>query len=179
MSALIDFLPILAFFIAYKTLGIWVATGVLMASTALQLAVTWLRTRRVSPMMLWSALLVFAFGAVTLYFHSDLVLMWMPTVLYATLAVAFAASSFSGRPFVERMMSEHLTVDAATWRAANWMWVGFFVLLAGLNLAVAYRYGLNTWAWWKLTKIGIVFLFLLAQVYWLARRAERLAGDST
>ena len=179
MSALIDFLPVLAFFIAFKTLGIWVATQVLMAGTALQLLLTYLRTRRVSPMMLWSAALVFAFGAVTLYFHNDLVLMWMPTVLYGTLAVAFALSTLSGRPFVERMMGEHLKVDAATWRIANWTWVVFFLLLAALNLAVAYRYGLNTWAWWKLTKIGIVFLFLVVQVFWLARRAEQLAGEST
>ena len=84
MSALIDFLPILAFFVAYKTVGIWTATGVLMAATALQLAVAWLRTRRLSPMMLWSAVLVFAFGAVTLYFHNDLVLMWMPTALWVS-----------------------------------------------------------------------------------------------
>jgi len=179
MSALIDFLPILAFFIAYKTVGIWVATGVLMVATALQLAVTWLRPRRLSPMLLWSAALVFVFGGVTLYFHNDLVLMWMPTVLYGTLAAAFAVSSLLGRPLVERMMAEHLKVDARTWQVANWTWALFFALLAGVNVAVAYRYGLNTWVWWKLSKIGVIFLFLLGQVFWLARRAERLAGDPT
>jgi intracellular septation protein len=179
MSALYDFLPVLAFFVAYKAAGIWVATGVLMAGTALQLGVQYLRTRTVSGMMLYSALLVFAFGAVTLYFHNDLVLMWMPTVLYGTLAGAFALSQLSGRPLVERMLAEHLAVDARTWRIATWTWVGFFLLLGAVNLAVAYRYGLNAWVGWKLAKIGVVFLFLLGQVYWLARRAERLAGESS
>jgi len=178
MSALIDFLPILAFFVAYKAVGIWTATGVLMAATALQLAVTWLRTRRLSPMMVWSAVLVFAFGAVTLYFHNDLVLMWMPTALYATLALAFAASFSSNKTLVERMLGEHLVVDAGTWRLANLTWIGFFAVLAAVNLYVAYRYGLNAWVGWKLAKIGILFLFLLAQVFWLARRAEQLGGET-
>ena len=79
MTALYDFLPVLAFFIAYKYAGIYVGTQVLMGATALQLAVKWLHTRTLSRMMVYSALLVFAFGGATLYFHSDLVIMWMPT----------------------------------------------------------------------------------------------------
>jgi intracellular septation protein len=178
MSAIIDFLPVLAFFIAYKAAGIWVATAILMGATALQLAVQWVRKRAIGGMMLYSALLVFAFGGVTLYFHNDLVLMWMPTALYATLAIAFAASFFSNKTLVERMLGEHLVVDAGTWRLANLTWIGFFAVLAAVNLYVAYRYGLNAWVGWKLAKIGILFLFLLTQVFWLARRAEQLGGET-
>jgi intracellular septation protein len=179
MSAIIDFLPVLAFFIAYKAAGIWTATQVLMGATALQLVVQWLRKRTLSGMMLYSALLVFAFGGVTLYFHNDLVLMWMPTALYATLALAFLLSFLSARTLAERMLGEHLVVDAATWRVANATWVGFLALLALVNLYVAYRYGLNAWVGWKLAKIGILFLFLLVEVFWLARRAEQLAGEAS
>lgn len=177
MSALYDFLPVLAFFIAYKYAGIYVGTQVLMGATALQLAVKWLHTRTVSRMMVYSAALVFAFGGATLYFHNDLVIMWMPTVLYVTLAGAFVLSQFFGPTLVERMLGEAMSADARTWRLANMSWVAFFLLLAGANLVVAYRYGLNTWVGWKLAKIGIVFLFALAQALWLSRHAQARTGD--
>ena len=89
MSALYDFLPVLAFFIAFKYAGIYLGTKVLMGATALQLLAKWLHTRVLSKMMVYSCVLVFVFGGATLYFHNDLVIMWMPTVLYVTLAVAF------------------------------------------------------------------------------------------
>lgn len=178
MSALYDFLPVLAFFIAYKYAGIYVGTQVLMAATALQLLVKYLRTRTLSKMMLYSGGLIFLFGAATLYFRNQLVLMWMPTVLYVSLAVAFGLSQLSPPNIVERMLGEHLKTDAATWRIANISWVLFFLALACVNLVVAYRYGLGTWVGWKLAKVGIVFVFALAQAFWLARRAEPLVGET-
>jgi len=178
MTALYDFLPVLAFFIAYKYAGIYVGTQVLMGATALQLAVKWLHTRTLSRMMVYSALLVFAFGGATLYFHSDLVIMWMPTVLYLTLAGAFALSQVWGPTLIERMLGEALSTDARTWQRANASWVAFFLVLAGANLVVVYRYGLNTWVGWKLAKVGIIFLFALVQALWLARHAEARAGES-
>ncbi|MEI8298257.1 MAG: inner membrane-spanning protein YciB [Pseudomonadota bacterium] len=177
MSALYDFLPVLAFFIAFKYAGIYLGTKVLMGATALQLLAKWLHTRVLSKMMVYSCLLVFVFGGATLYFHNDLVIMWMPTVLYVTLAVAFGVSQLWGPTLVERMLGEALSADARTWKLANSSWIVFFLLLAGANLVVVYRYGLNTWVGWKLAKIGIVFLFALLQALWLARRAESRTGE--
>ncbi len=176
MSALYDFLPVLAFFIAFKYAGIYLGTKVLMGATALQLLAKWLHTRVLSKMMVYSCVLVFVFGGATLYFHNDLVIMWMPTVLYVTLAVAFGVSQVWGPTLVERMLGEALSADARTWKLANSSWIVFFLILAGANLVVVYRYGLNTWVGWKLAKIGIVFLFALLQALWLARHAESRTG---
>ncbi|HUO95808.1 MAG TPA: inner membrane-spanning protein YciB [Steroidobacteraceae bacterium] len=172
MQALTDFLPVLAFFVAFKFAGIYVATGVLIAATGVQVAVQWLRRRTVSRTMLYSALLVLLFGGATLYFHNELVLMWMPTVLYVTLALAFLVTHWIGPPLVERVLGEQLKTDARTWRIANLSWVVFFLVLAVVNLAFVYRYGLNAWVGWKLAKVGVIFVFVLAQAVWLAGRAE-------
>jgi len=177
MQALTDFLPVLAFFVAFKFAGIYVATGVLIAATGVQLAVQWARKRTVSKTMLWSALLVLVFGGATLFFHNELVLMWMPTVLYLTLAGAFLLTQWSAEPLVKRVLGEQIRTDARTWRIANASWVVFFVLLAAVNLAFVYRYGLNAWVGWKLAKIGVIFLFVLAQAFWLASRAEHAGGE--
>ena len=46
MKILLDFLPILLFFGAYKFFDIYVATGVLMAATALQMTALYLIEKR-------------------------------------------------------------------------------------------------------------------------------------
>ena len=69
MQLLFDFLPIIAFFAAYKLSDIYVATGVLLAAVAVQSLLQWLRTRTLSTMQLVSAGLVLVFGGLTLLIH--------------------------------------------------------------------------------------------------------------
>ncbi len=172
MQAFSDFLPVLAFVVAYYFGGIYVATGVLIVATAVQVAAQWFLKRTVSRTLLYSALLVLVFGGATLWFHNELVLMWMPTVLYLTLAGAFLATHWFGPPLIERVLGAQLKTDARTWRLANFSWVVFFTLLAAVNLVFVYRYGLTAWVGWKLGKVAVILLFALAQAYWLAGRAE-------
>ena len=62
MEALIEFLPLLAFLIAYKWHGIYAATACLMGAMALLLVYDRLRHQRIPPMHLASAALVFVLG---------------------------------------------------------------------------------------------------------------------
>ena len=72
MQALIDFLPIIVFFVVYQATDIYVATAALIAAMALQIGYQWLRTRTVNRMLLISGGLVFLFGGVTLLFRDPL-----------------------------------------------------------------------------------------------------------
>ncbi|MBS0394405.1 MAG: septation protein IspZ [Proteobacteria bacterium] len=178
MQAITDFLPVVAFFVAYKLWDVYVATAVLIGATGVQVLIQWLRHRTVSRMALYSAALVLLFGGVTLYFHNELVLMWMPTVLYLTLAAAFLISGLRGPSIVEQLLGKELKADARTWRLANWQWIVFWVVLALVNLAFVYRLGLDAWAHWKLAKVGVIFAFALGQGVWLTGRAEHVGGAS-
>ncbi len=62
MQLLFDFLPIIAFFVAYKLADIYVATGVIIVASVLQVSIYWLWKRRVNPMHLVSSGLVLVFG---------------------------------------------------------------------------------------------------------------------
>ena len=174
MSALYDFLPVVAFVIAYNVAGIYVATAVLIAATVAQVTVQWLRKRTVSRMALASAGLVLVLGGATLWLHNELLIMWKPTVLYLVLAIVLLVSQFTGgKPLIERLLESQLRTDARTWRITNLSWALFFLVLAAVNLVFVYRYGRDAWVRWKLATIGIVFMFALAQAFWLARRAEQ------
>jgi intracellular septation protein len=180
MQLLIDLLPVIAFFVAYKLADIYVATGVLIVGVLAQTAVTWIRHRKVSPMLLTSAVLVLVFGGLTLAIHDATFIKWKPTIVNWLFAAAFLGSQFvSDRTIVQRMMGENVTLDAPDWRRLNLMWVAFFIVAGALNIYVAYRYDEATWVNFKLFGLmGLTLVFALAQGVWIARRAESDAGGA-
>jgi intracellular septation protein len=176
MQMLFDLLPVVFFFIAYKMAGIYVATGVLIVGVLLQTAISWFRHRKVSPMLLTSAVLVLVFGGLTLLIHDATFIKWKPTIVNLLFAGAFVASQFMRGPtIVQRLMGENLQLKPESlWTRLNLMWVAFFLVCAVLNLYVAYNYSEDTWVNFKLFGLmGLTIVFALAQGFWLARHMER------
>jgi intracellular septation protein len=176
MQMLFDLLPVVFFFIAYKMAGIYVATGVLIVGVLLQTAISWFRHRKVSPMLLTSAVLVLVFGGLTLLIHDATFIKWKPTIVNLLFAGAFVASQFMRGPtIVQRLMGENLQLKPESlWTRLNLMWVAFFLVCAVLNLYVAYNFSEDTWVNFKLFGLmGLTLVFALAQGFWLARHMER------
>jgi len=174
MQLFLDLLPVVAFFIAYKLAGIYVATGVLIVGVLAQTAVSWIRHRKVSPMLLTSAVLVLVFGGLTLLVHDAIFIKWKPTIVDWLFAVAFLVSSFwRGQPLVQRLMGEQVQLDAGVWKRLNLLWVGFFAVCGALNLYVAFNFSESTWVNFKLFGLfGLTLVFALLQGVWIARQSE-------
>ena len=92
MQALLEFAPLVAFFVAYRVSGLYAATAVLMVAMAILLIVDYVRLRRVPAMHTLSAVLVFLFGTATLVLHDLRFIQWKPTVFFWLAAVAFLGS---------------------------------------------------------------------------------------
>lgn len=175
MQSLLELAPLVAFFVAYRMAGIYTATGVLMGSMVLLLAVDYLRTRRIPPMHGVSALLVLLFGAATLILHDERFIKWKPTVFYWLLCVAFLASNWVGdRPLVQRLLGavvgEHAAISALQWVRINLLWAAAFAALGALNLLVAANFSTGTWMGFKIGVIIATSLLMAGQVLWLMRR---------
>jgi intracellular septation protein len=179
MQFLVDLLPVIAFFITYKFAGIFVATGVLMVGVLAQTAVSWIRHRKVSGMLLTSAVLVLVFGGLTLLVHDATFIKWKPSVVSWLFAAAFLASQFmSGPTLVQRMLGENVTLDAGDWKRLNLMWVVFFLVEGVLNLYVAYHYDEATWVNFKMFGLmALTLLFAVVQGFWISRRPETASPD--
>ena len=180
MQILFDFFPIVAFFTAYKFYGIYVATGVIIIASVLQVGVHWLRTRSVNKMHVISAVLIIVFGTITLYLQNSLYIQWKPTVLYWLFAiVAFGSEHFGEKPIIQRMMNHAVEMDALSWRFLNRMWAGFFLIMGIVNLYVVYNYDENTWVNFKLFGfLGLTFLFALGQGLWMHSRVRPIPAES-
>lgn len=176
MQALLEFTPLAVFLIAYYAAGLYVATGALMVAMALLLLVDYARGRRVPPMHALSAVLVWIFGAATLLLHNQRFIQWKPTVFFWLASLAFLGSFWIGdRPLAQRLLSaalgEDTRIEAALWRRLNWLWIIFYVFLGFLNLAVAFNASERTWVNFKVFGLTLAtFVFIGAQVAWLARR---------
>lgn len=141
MKLLYDFLPIILFFVAYKTAGIFVATGVAVVAALLQVGWSWLRHRRVEPMHLISAGLIAVLGGITLALHDKTFIMWKPSLVYLLFAGVFAASQlFGDRPLIERLLGAQLQMPRLQWRRLGWAWFGFFLLCGLANAGMVQYY---------------------------------------
>ncbi len=174
MQILFEFVPIFAFFIAYKFGGIFVATATLIAAVIVQTTVQWVQHRKISPMMMISAILVLVFGGITLLLKDKTFIQWKPTVLYWLFAVAFIASRFIGeKPIIERLLGENIALERSLWTTLNTAWAIFFVFLGCVNLYVAYHYDEATWVNFKLFGVlGVTILFVIIQAVYLSRHIQ-------
>ncbi len=139
MKLLIDFFPIILFFVAYKLYGIYVATITAIIASLAQVA--WLRWRhgRFERMPLITLALIAVFGRLTLLLRDPNFVMWKPTIVNWLFALVFVGGSLIGkRPLAERMMGEAIRVPAQIWRRLNWAWVAFFLVSGLANLFVVY-----------------------------------------
>lgn len=175
MQMLIDFLPVLAFFVVFKLYGMQAAVATMMIATVAVVAYGWFVKRRLEKLPLISLALVLVLGGATLALDSELFIKWKPTVVNWLFAAVFLGSQYIGRaPLVERMMSHALSLPAAVWRRVNMAWVVFFLFSGVLNLIVAYSVDTETWVDFKVFGLlGLTLVFVLAQGVYLARHAQQ------
>ncbi len=171
MKLLFDFFPILFFFIAYKFFDIFVATGVAIVATFLQIAITWFKTRTVAPMQLVTLAVILIFGGLTLYLHDEQFIKWKPTVINWLFGGVFLATQLFGtKTAIERMLETNLTLPHSVWRRLNLGWVVFFLCMGGANLYVMSHFDRDTWVNFKLFgMLGLTLIFIVLQSLYLSR----------
>jgi intracellular septation protein len=174
MKFLFDLLPVLLFFVAFKLADIYVATGVAIAASLLQVAWLKLRRQRVEPMLWASLAIIVVFGGATLVLQDETFIKWKPTVLYWLFGVVLAGSALAfRRNLIRSMLSEQVTLPEPMWARLNWSWVGFFAFMGAANLYVAYHYPTDLWVNFKLFGgMGLMLLFVVVQALFLARYME-------
>jgi intracellular septation protein len=171
MAVLKDFLPVVIFFIVYKSTDIYMATAVLIATVALQVAYQWFRHGHVPPVQLLTLVLLLVFGGATLLFRDPLFIQWKPTVLQWVMAGAFFASHFIGdKVLIQRLIGKQMKMPKLIWSRLNLAWVAFFILSGALNIYVAKNYDENTWVNFKMFGLmGLMLIFIVAQGLVLSR----------
>jgi intracellular septation protein len=171
MKFLFDLFPIILFFVAFKVFDIYIATGVVIAATASQIAWVWHRHGKVDTMLWISLALVVVFGGATLILHDETFIKWKPTVLYWLFAVTlFGSAQFFGKNLIRAMLEKQVQLPDALWSRLNFAWMGFFAVMGVVNLYVAFNFSTDTWVSFKLFGgMGLMIFFIVLQGIVLAK----------
>lgn len=168
MKFLFDLFPVLLFFIAYKTHGIIVATGVLMAATIVQMAYTWFKHRKLEKMHIITLVLVAIFGTATMVLQDPIYIQWKVSIINWLFAIAFLGSQFIGKQTLTQRMYKGISLKRDVWKQVNLSWVVFFTGLGFINLYIMYNFDEATWVNFKLFgTIGLTFAFIVVQMIFL------------
>jgi intracellular septation protein len=174
MKFLFDIFPVVLFFIAFKLSDIYVATGVAIAATCLQVAWLWLRGRKVENMVWVSLAVIVVFGGATLLLQDETFIKWKPTVLYWLFAAVLTVAELGfRRNLIRAMMQAQMSLPDVVWGRLLASWIAFFAAMGALNLVVAYQFSTDTWVNFKLFGgMGLLLVFVVLQALVLARHVE-------
>lgn len=165
MKLILDFFPILLFFGAFKLYDIYAATGVLMAATAVQMAIMWfIQDRRLQPMQKATLVLILLFGTLTLALHDDRFIKWKPTVLYGAMSLALAIALWVFKKnFLKMLLGQQLELPTHIWGRLNVAWIVYCLFMAVINGYVAAYFSTDAWVNFKLWGYAFPIAFLIAQ----------------
>ena len=175
MKQLLDFLPIVLFFAAYKLYGIYTATAVLMAATTAQMAILYFIDRKLGTMHKVTLALILVFGTLTLVLQDDRFIKWKPTVLYGAMAIALAVALWAlKKNFLKMLLGSQLDLPDAVWQRLNVAWIVYCAFMSAINAYVVMNFSTEAWVDFKLWGYVFPLVFLVAQGIYIA---PHLKGD--
>lgn len=176
MKFLFDFFPVVAFFIAFyipedRSQAIYVATGVAIIASFLQVLGYWLLTRRFEKMHLITLAILVVLGGATLWLQDERFIKWKPTAVnWFFAAILFGSRLFLRKNLVQRMMEHAVELPQQVWNNLNMSWAIFFIAVGVANLYVAYTFSDEIWVNFKLFGIlGLTLLFAVGQGVYMNR----------
>ncbi|MGA9794963.1 MAG: septation protein A [Rhizomicrobium sp.] len=160
----LDLGPLIIFFGVFEKFGIYAATGAFMVAVIAALAFGYIRERKLSPIPLFTAVLVIVFGGLTIYLHNDTFIKVKLTVLYGIFGAVLLGGLWFNHLFIKYIFAEAFDLTERGWRTLTVRWGVFFFALAGLNEFVWRHYPTATWVLFKVWVVTpLIFLFALAQ----------------
>lgn len=173
----LDLGPLLIFFAAFKWGGFFIATAAFMAAITVALAIGYAFERKLSPMPIFTAVLVMIFGGLTLYLQSEIFLKVKVTILYGFFGLILLGGLAAGRLFIKYVFAEAFDLDDAGWKKLTLRWGVFFLALATLNEVIWRRTSTDFWVEFKVWGIlPLILIFAVAQTPLLLRHAR---GEKT
>ncbi|MGJ8537324.1 MAG: septation protein A [Parasphingopyxis sp.] len=180
MRMALDFGPVLVFFVvnflAPPPLGIFYATGAFMAAMMIALVISWMKAGKISPMLLFSGVMVLVFGGVTLFLRDETFIKVKPTIYYVFIALLLIGGLITKRPTLAALLgSAYPGLSDRGWDLLSRNWAIFFLAMAVLNEAVWRNSSTDFWVGFKLWgAIPLTLIFAFANVPMLLKHGLNL-----
>ena len=151
---------------------IFIATALFMVAMAISLSVSWLLVRSLPVMPLVSGIVVFVFGALTLYLQDEIFIKMKPTIVNSLFGAVLLGGLFFGKSLLGYVFDSAFRLDAEGWRKLTLRWGWFFFFLAVLNEVVWRGFSTDFWVAFKVWgTMPITIAFTMAQMPLIMRHA--------
>ncbi|MCY4265071.1 MAG: septation protein IspZ [Gammaproteobacteria bacterium] len=195
MKQLIDYIPLLVFFsvwamdersvtivgIEHSIGGIFSAAEFLLLASILVYGSLLVVQRRLDKFQWITVGAVILFCIPTIIFRDTNFLKWKAPIVNWIFATLFFVSQFIGKkPAIEHMMGNAIEAPKQLWLRLNTVWIGYFIALGAVNLAVAYLLSEALWIQFKVFgNLILTFVFVVGQMPFLIKYAKVEDGSLT
>jgi intracellular septation protein len=177
---LLEFGPLVVFFLTNWKFGIFYGTAVFMVATAISITATYLLTGKVAKFLLVSAVFVGVFGGLTLYLQNEIFIKLKVTLANMIFAGALFGGIYFKRLFIKDIMGHAMELPDAIWKSLTVRWGFFFLAMAGLNEIIWRNYSTDTWVTFKVFGLmGLTFVFAIANAPFMAKHMKDVEPEKT
>ena len=152
------------------------ATWVLVAASAVALAVGWAVERRLAPLPLFAGLAALVFGALTLAFHDKSFVKMKLTFVDGALGLARFGGLWLGKNPLKALLGEAVRLPEAAWRTLTVRYGVFFLACAAANEAVWRTQNDSRWGVFRLALLGAALVFSAFQAPFMMRHMQPGGG---
>ncbi len=181
MKALLDFIPLIAFFIVARTYGILEAAGALLIATVIVYIIHFIRQKGKLDKQQWVILLLTVlFCGVTLVLHDDIYLRWKSPIINGIFALALLGSAAINKPLMQLAMKDVFTLTMSGWKKLTIVWALFFAMMGVLHYITAFMMSDEAWINFKTYGwIPIMLVFVVVQFIVLKKYVNPALTDKT
>jgi intracellular septation protein len=172
MHFVLEYAPIILFFVAYKLKDIYFATAIAIGASIAAIVYARFARRKVTSVQWVSLAIIVVFGGATLLLHDELYIKWKPTALYAAFAVTLLIGKLVfKRDWIDILFKQaNIQAPVDVWTRITSAWIAFFIAMAALNGYIATYFTLDAWVnfkvWWAM---GIFLVFTIGNVLVLSK----------
>ena len=112
---------------------LFIATAFFMAATAISLIVSWMLFRSLPLMPVVSGVVIFIFGALTLWLQDELFIKMKPTIINSLFGIVLVGGLMFKKPLLKYVLGPAFEIDDDGWRKLTIRWAIFFFAMAVLN----------------------------------------------
>ena len=167
MKQLFEFFPLIIFFAVYykSDKDLYLSIAAVIIATLISLVALYIKERKVSTMMLVSAIILVIFGGLSLFLKNDIFFKMKPTIINALFAIILIGSTFINKPVLKLLLNSSMKLTDQGWSLMNKIWSGFFIFLAVLNEIIWRTQSTDFWVNFKVFGImGITLAFTIIQI---------------
>ncbi|WP_169392073.1 MULTISPECIES: septation protein IspZ [Psychrobacter] len=181
MKALLDFIPLIAFFIAARHSGILMAAGALLIATIIVYAIHFIRQKGKFDKQQWVVLvLTIVFCGGTLLLRDDIYLRWKSPIINGIFALTLFGSAVINKPLMQLAMKDVFLLSPSGWKKLTVAWALFFAVMGVLHYVTAFMMSDEAWINFKTYGwVPIMLVFIAAQFMVLKKYVNPALTDKT